>query len=131
MTSGALAGKAAPVRPECATSDRTNCTGRPQALPRPQAAELKLRLARHIAHFVEYPRHSQYRRETGSSLTAFVVGPSGQVSNIRTVRSSGFSDLDRSARQAVMASSPIPAGLIDYPRHDNEFMVPISFRQGW
>jgi TonB family protein len=92
---------------------------------------LKLRIRDYIANFVEYPRYSMLHREEGSSLVSFVVYPTGQVSDIKTVRSSGSPQLDRAARQAVMLASPLPAGPAELPKPCTKFVVPVSFRLMW
>ena len=122
----AQARKAARAKP-CATADHANC-GKSRKEISPSSATITHRITQHIARYVEYPRESQYRREMGRSYTSFMVSPTGEVSDIKTELSSGFSQLDRAARQAVMLASPLPADLIGLLKRRCKFIVPIGFR---
>ena len=68
----------------------------PAAVPRSDAAL-------EYAHIVEprYPRESQRRGEHGTVLLRVLVGIDGLPKQVEIARSSGYSHLDRAAREAV------------------------------
>jgi TonB family protein len=56
-----------------------------------------------------WPRALAIRLEQGETIVRFVVLPDGQVSdNLRVVKSSGFSEFDQAALDAVRKASPFP-----------------------
>ncbi|MET0429780.1 MAG: energy transducer TonB [Microvirga sp.] len=70
-------------------------------------AKLKAEINRHKA----YPAAARNRHAAGIALVTFMVGPSGHVASASIARSSGDSDLDQAALQAVRGSSlPPPPG---------------------
>ena len=70
-------------------------------------ARLKAEINRHKA----YPAAARNRHASGVVLVTFAVGPSGHVASASIARSSGDSELDQAALQAVRGSSlPPPPG---------------------
>lgn len=56
-----------------------------------------------------YPRSARQRGEQGTVVLEAVVAPNGRATSVSIVTSSGFADLDRSARDAVEHAAYAPA----------------------
>lgn len=83
----------------------------PQASNRQAEAAYRARLQRLIAARKRYPPQAVADEAEGGVMVAFTVLPNGSISNIRVVRGSGNSWLDRAAVQAVKAAS----GALPFP----------------
>ncbi|TPW29894.1 TonB family protein [Pararhizobium mangrovi] len=77
---------------------------------------------------LRYPSSARSRRLRGEAHVRFTVLASGSVTNVRVVRSSGSSILDRAAAATVRRAAPFP----DIPqaagRSSWTFTVPLAFR---
>lgn len=59
----------------------------------------------------------------GRVVVAFVILPDGAVRDVRVVRGSGFSVLDRNAVEAVRSASPFP-----HPPMEAEVLTPVIYK---
>ncbi|WP_170153190.1 TonB family protein [Roseiarcus fermentans] len=55
-----------------------------------------------------FPESARARGSTGAVGVAFTIGPSGRVSSVSVVRSSGVAELDAAARRIVQSIAPPP-----------------------
>ena len=72
---------------------------------------------------VRYPETARRRGWEGKTLLSFVVSENGSVHDIKIINSSGFSELDRSAREAISRtrfSQKVPYRLV--------VILPIEYR---
>ena len=80
-----------------------------KAIPTPQSINLtkqyKARLQQLIAKHKRYPKRAKRRNQQGRVTVSFKVTHSGNISNIRIIRSSNNTTLDDSAIQAIKQSS--------------------------
>lgn len=84
------------------------------------------------AHVVErkaldYPVESLRKGETGSVTIRVSISPEGAPSGAKIEQSSGFRNLDRSARQAVMRWTYAPK-IVKGTAVESEILVPVDFK---
>ncbi|CAN5236161.1 hypothetical protein BH10PSE19_BH10PSE19_06450 [soil metagenome] len=74
-----------------------------------------------------YPESALALNQTGIVKIAFTLESTGQLSNIRIIKSSGFTDLDSAAISAVEAISPIE-GMERYIQKKDDFSIAVAFQ---
>ena len=87
-------------------------------------AQLHTSLARHF----DYPYVARLRGWEGSVLLAFIVQASGNLNDIRIVRSSGFAVLDHSAVDSLKKVQHMPEAMAWLQGRDIEMQLPIIYR---
>ena len=87
-------------------------------------ARARLDLARHF----EYPYAARLRGWEGSVLLAFIVQASGNLNDIRIVRSSGFAVLDHSAVDSLKKVQHLPEAVAWLQGRDIEMQLPVIYR---
>ena len=87
-------------------------------------AQLHTSLARHF----DYPYAARLRGWEGSVLLAFIVQASGNLNDIRIVRSSGFAMLDDSAVDSLKKVQHLPEAVAWLNGRDLEMHLPIVYR---
>lgn len=70
-----------------------------------------------------YPQREKMMRKTGTVMLKFTLSPTGQISNVQVIKSSGNDNLDAAAVKAAQNSRP-PAPPAGYPSSIN---VPVKF----
>lgn len=103
-----------------------------EALPLPLPKESLEAFLREVRRRIEknkfYPREAREAGFEGTVLIAFEVLESGEVAEIRVVKSSGYTILDRAGVETIMRASPFPR-LDRYTwRKRLRIEVPITFR---
>ncbi len=79
------------------------------ALPPSPSVDARLETIRvRIQRALVYPPNARARELVGTSRVEFEIDGSGQATGLETVASSGHWVLDRAARRAVEAASPLP-----------------------
>ncbi len=129
-------------------SDAPGAVARPSAgtapselgAPAPQEASLVLdertqdrryqryyqEISQRVARVREFPKSLALRLEQGETIVRFVVGVDGRLrEGPRVVKSSGFSEFDSAAVQAVKRAAPFPP----MPDPSTARPVPVSLRQ--
>ncbi len=76
-----------------------------------------------IQREISYPAMARKKGWEGRVVVAFVILPDGAVRDVRVVRGSGFSVLDRNAVEAVRSASPFP-----HPPTEAEVLTPVVYR---
>ncbi|MGM4892877.1 energy transducer TonB family protein [Tardiphaga sp. 839_C3_N1_4] len=112
---------------ECARSEEPHCIALRARVRAAEIARLRASITYRILGSVQYPPQAAMEGEGGMALVHFVLLPSGRLTDIGIIRSSGSAALDRAARQAVQLASPIPLGPNGLPKKKLVFTVPISF----
>lgn len=79
-----------------------------------------------IARHQQYPSQAGFLNETGDVSASFILQPSGAVSDVRVVRSSGFNSLDMAALSAIRQASPI-SSVEPYLNAPRAFTIKINF----
>lgn len=87
-------------------------------------AQLHTSLARHF----DYPYVARLRGWEGSVLLAFIVQASGNLNDIRIIRSSGFSVLDDSAVDSLKKVQQLPEAVALLQGRDIEMQLPVIYR---
>lgn len=87
-------------------------------------AQLHAGLARHF----DYPYVARLRGWEGSVVLAFIVQASGNLNDIRIVRSSGFAVLDRSAVDSLKQVRHLPEAVAWLQGRDIEMQLPVIYR---
>lgn len=87
-------------------------------------AQLHTSLARHF----DYPYVARLRGWEGSVLLAFIVQASGNLNDIRIVRSSGFAVLDHSAVDSLKKVQQLPEAVAWLQGRDIEMQLPVVYR---
>lgn len=87
-------------------------------------AQLHTRLARHF----DYPYVARLRGWEGRVLLAFIVQASGDLNDIRIVRSSGFAVLDHSAVDSLKKVQHLPEAVAWLQGRDIEMQLPVIYR---
>lgn len=87
-------------------------------------AQLHTSLARHF----DYPYVARLRGWEGRVLLAFVVQASGNLNDIRIVRSSGFAVLDDSAVDSLKKVQQLPEAVAWLQGRDIEMQLPVIYR---
>ncbi|MBI3569982.1 MAG: energy transducer TonB [Gammaproteobacteria bacterium] len=87
-------------------------------------AQLHTSLARHF----DYPYVARLRGWEGSVLLAFIVQASGNLNDIRIVRSSGFAVLDDSAVDSLKKVQRLPEAVAWLQGRDIEMQLPVIYR---
>jgi TonB family protein len=128
FTAQAQARSAPPPPHECARSEEPHCVAMRARARAAELARLRASITYRILGSVQYPPQAAMEGEGGMALVHFVLAPSGKLTNIRIIRSSGSAALDRAARQAVQLASPIPLGPNGLPEKKLDFTLPIAFR---
>lgn len=78
-------------------------------VPRGPTVEERLEEIRRLIQAVaSYPPVARQRAVSGETLIEFTVDPDGEPREIRTVRSSGSTQLDRAAERAARDAAPLP-----------------------
>jgi len=70
----------------------------------PEWARLRAAIERHVV----YPSLARRQGWQGKVVVTFLLGPGGQVRDLRVQQSSGYPSLDQSAVQAVERAAPLP-----------------------
>jgi protein TonB len=91
-------------------------------------ARIEARLHTSLARHFDYPYVARLRGWEGSVLLAFIVQASGNLNDIRIVRSSGFAVLDDSAVDSLKKVQRIPEAVAWLQGRDIEIQLPISYR---
>lgn len=87
-------------------------------------AQLHTNLARHF----DYPHVARLRGWQGSVLLAFIVQASGNLNDIRIIRSSGFAVLDDSAVDSLKKVQQLPEAVALLQGRDIEIQLPVIYR---
>lgn len=87
-------------------------------------AQLHTSLARHF----DYPYVARLRGWEGRVLLAFIVQASGNLNDIRIVRSSGFAVLDDSAVDSLKKVQRLPEAVAWLQGRDIEMQLPVIYR---
>lgn len=87
-------------------------------------AQLHTSLARHF----DYPYVARLRGWEGSVLLAFIVQASGNLNDIRIIRSSGFAVLDDSAIDSLKKVRQLPEAVALLQGRDIEMQLPVIYR---
>lgn len=87
-------------------------------------AQLHTSLARHF----DYPYVARLRGWEGSVLLAFIVQASGNLNDIRIIRSSGFAVLDDSAVDSLKKVQQLPEAVAWLQGRDIEMQLPVIYR---
>lgn len=87
-------------------------------------AQLHTSLARHF----DYPYVARLRGWEGSVLLAFIVQASGNLNDIRIIRSSGFAVLDDSAVDSLKKVQQLPEAVALLQGRDIEMRLPVIYR---
>ncbi|HLD13883.1 MAG TPA: energy transducer TonB [Burkholderiales bacterium] len=87
-------------------------------------AQLHTSLARHF----DYPYVARLRGWEGSVLLAFIVQASGNLNDIRILRSSGFAVLDDSAVDSLKKVQHLPEAVALLQGRDIEMRLPVIYR---
>ena len=87
-------------------------------------AQLHTSLARHF----DYPYVARLRGWEGRVLLAFIVQASGDLNDIRIVRSSGFTLLDDSAVDSLKKVQHLPEAVAWLQGRDIEMQLPVIYR---
>ncbi|MBI3575004.1 MAG: energy transducer TonB [Gammaproteobacteria bacterium] len=87
-------------------------------------AQLHTSLARHF----DYPYVARLRGWEGNVLLAFIVQASGNLNDIRIVRSSGFAVLDHSAVDSLKKVQHLPEAVAWLQGRDIEMQLPVIYR---
>lgn len=87
-------------------------------------AQLHTSLARHF----DYPYVARLRGWEGRVLLAFIVQASGNLNDIRIVRSSGFAVLDDSAVDSLKKVQQLPEAVAWLQGRDVEMQLPVIYR---
>lgn len=82
---------------------------------------------RAISQHKRYPLMARRLRQQGKVMLNFVMHPNGQVTDVEVTESSRYSVLDRAAKNAVVAISPL-AMVSDYLDDRKSFDVAVEFR---
>ena len=72
---------------------------------------------------ITYPRLARKMGWEGKVVVSFVICEDGMVINIRIVKSSGYTLLDKNAVESIKKSMPFPS-----PPVRAELVVPVSYR---
>jgi periplasmic protein TonB len=73
-----------------------------------------------------YPSRAKMLSQSGTTLVNMTLLPSGEIQAVNLAHSSGYTDLDHAALEAVKASSPIQSIKTLLPK-TTRFTVPIRF----
>lgn len=84
-------------------------------------------LLKRIHRKKHYPRRARRNREEGEVLVSFVIRQSGDISDIRVSRSSGYVDLDKAAVKTLARVSPLQPLPDELGMTSWELAVPIAF----
>ncbi len=87
---------------------------------------LLLLLHRHIAAHQYYPSAAQFFHETGTARVAFRLMPTGKLTNVHVIKSSGSSALDKAAVASVKAIAPEQAASL-YLKAPEDFVVAVKY----
>ncbi len=88
----------------------------------------KARLRQLIIANKRYPKRAKRRRQQGTANISFLILANGTVTNIKTLKSSGYATLDESAIKAIQKIS----GKLPFPKELNKkqwlITIPITYR---
>lgn len=85
-----------------------------------------LRIRRCIEQAKFYPREARRRLISGSVTLSFCIDVDGSVKDTRIIKSSGFSILDRTAKEIILKANPFPKP----PEGERYVQVTIVFTLG-
>ncbi len=91
-------------------------------------ARIEARLHTSLAHHFDYPYVARLRGWEGRVLLAFIVQASGDLNDIRIVRSSGFTLLDDSAVDSLKKVQRLPEAVAWLEGRDIEMQLPVIYR---
>ena len=91
-------------------------------------ARIEARLHTSLARHFDYPYVARLRGWEGSVLLAFIVQASGNLNDIRIVRSSGFALLDHSAVDSLKKVQHLPEAVAWLQGRDIEMQLPVIYR---
>lgn len=91
-------------------------------------ARIEARLHTNLARHFDYPYVARLRGWEGRVLLAFIVQASGNLNDIRIVRSSGFAVLDHSAVDSLKKVQRLPEAVAWLQGHDIEMQLPVVYR---
>ncbi len=91
-------------------------------------ARIEARLHADLARHFDYPYVARLRGWEGSVLLAFIVQASGNLNDIRIVRSSGFAVLDHSAVDSLKQVQHLPEAVAWLQGRDIEMQLPVIYR---
>jgi protein TonB len=93
----------------------------------PGAADYTARLLAWLQRHKRYPREAMTRRDQGTALLYFEIGPRGQVLSYRLRRSSGHEALDQEALALIRRAQPLPAPPPNLNGSRLRLVVPVRF----
>ena len=91
-------------------------------------ARIEAQLHTSLAHHFDYPYIARLRGWEGRVLLAFIVQASGDLNDIRIVRSSGFTLLDDSAVDSLKKVQRLPEAVAWLQGRDMEMQLPVIYR---
>jgi TonB family protein len=116
----AIVAAAASAEPPNPYLDGTTSIGVDGAVAPPSVAERVARIRERLAEVLVYPKSAQRSGIEGVSRIQFVIGPDGHAQEVRTLESSGHSELDRAAERSAIDAGQLPRVL-------GRLEVPIRF----
>jgi TonB family protein len=81
-----------------------------------------------IAAKQNYPESALDLKQTGTVVIQFLLAPTGELTHISLLKSSGFTSIDQAALMAVRAASPIKKAGI-YLQAEKYFSLEVIFKQ--
>lgn len=86
------------------------------------------KLKRHTLENIKYPRRALERNWEGEVQLKITIDSQGQVQDIKVLKESRYSNLNREALRSVERANPYPPIPAALGVSSYEFTVPISFR---
>ncbi|SMO90099.1 outer membrane transport energization protein TonB [Saccharicrinis carchari] len=96
-----------------------------EVMPQFPGGDMELR--KYIAKSIKYPVDAQEQRKMGRVYVQFVVSKTGDVKDVKVLRSGGFESLDEEALRVVRAMPKWTPGLQRGQKVNVSYTIPINF----
>lgn len=96
-----------------------------EVMPQFPGGDMELR--KYIATSIKYPVDAQEQRKSGRVYVQFVVSKTGDVKDIKVLRSGGFESLDKEALRVVSAMPKWTPGMQRGQKVNVSYTIPINF----
>jgi protein TonB len=85
-------------------------------------------LAAHLIKHKRYPNRSRKNNEEGLVTVYFIVNKTGLISDLKIIKSSGYSRLDNAVLKMVRQAVPLPQFPEDWDKSTLPISIPIEFK---